>query len=192
MSSSTFFASLVSFGVGYLCGTYMSNHKKEVLNGDNTNVKKENSSKEENNGGVIAELHIEKPSEADRTNYNRITKDYRSSSEGSKVENKKSEKDISEETTVNKPYVIDPRELGDTDYSIDSLLYFEDGVLTDDDLNPILQSNNIIGDALMHFGEYEDDSVCVRNDELKKDFEILKDIRKYNDIKKNSEIIPDD
>ena len=36
-------------------------------------------------------------------------------------------------------------------------------------------------DSLTHFGEYEDDSVFVRNDERKCDYEILLDDRDYED-----------
>ncbi len=36
-------------------------------------------------------------------------------------------------------------------------------------------------DSLTHFGEYEDDSVFVRNDERKCDYEILLDHRDYED-----------
>ena len=34
-------------------------------------------------------------------------------------------------------------------------------------------------ESLKHFGEYGDDSVYVRNDELKADYEILLDDEKY-------------
>ena len=34
-------------------------------------------------------------------------------------------------------------------------------------------------DSLTHFGQYEDDSVYVRNDERMTDYEILLDIRGY-------------
>ena len=37
-------------------------------------------------------------------------------------------------------------------------------------------------DSLTHFGEYEDDSVFVRNDRLKVDYEILMDQRGYADV----------
>ena len=37
-------------------------------------------------------------------------------------------------------------------------------------------------DSLTHFGEYEDDSVFVRNDRLKADYEILMDQRTYAEV----------
>ena len=43
----------------------------------------------------------------------------------------------------------------------------------------------IVGEeSLTHFGEYEDDSVFVRNDRLKCDYEILLDQRNYSDVTK--------
>ena len=45
--------------------------------------------------------------------------------------------------------------------------------------------DEIVGkESLNHFGEYEDDSVFVRNDRLKRDYEILLDQRNYSDVVK--------
>lgn len=81
------------------------------------------------------------------------------------------------------PYVISPDQFGEfDDYARVSLTYFSDDILTDEDLSCIGEPESIIGDALGHFGEYEDDSVHVRNERLKIDYEILRDLRKYEDI----------
>lgn len=75
---------------------------------------------------------------------------------------------------VNRPYVIKPEEFGNGDYETVSFTYYSDGVLTDDFDNPIEDIDYYVGEeSLDHFGEYEDDSVFVRNDNLKTDFEIL-------------------
>ena len=84
------------------------------------------------------------------------------------------------------PYVISPDEFDEKDgYKIRSFTFYEDGVLEDDD-GKIVSNKNIeklIGiKSLGCFGEYEDDSVFVRNDKLKTDFEILKDVRKYSEV----------
>ena len=43
--------------------------------------------------------------------------------------------------------------------------------------------DNVVGkDSLSKFGEYEPDSVYVRNDREKTDYEILADTRCYSDI----------
>ena len=81
-----------------------------------------------------------------------------------------------EEDDVEKPYVIAPEEFGEfeDDYKNITLWYHSDGILTDDNDNVIDDVESIVGeDSLTHFGEYEDDSVFVRNDKLKCDYEIL-------------------
>ena len=90
-----------------------------------------------------------------------------------------------------KPYVIKPEEYGEADgYDMVSLNYYADGVLTDDWDVPIENIEYMVGeDFADHFGEYEEDSVFVRNDSLKAEFEILADVRNYSDIKKDP---PDD
>ena len=83
-----------------------------------------------------------------------------------------------------RPYVISPDEFGERDgYPTVSLTYYEDGVLTDESDTIIRDIENVVGlDSLDHFGEYEDDSVFVRNDDLKVDFEILRDVRNFKDV----------
>ena len=85
--------------------------------------------------------------------------------------------------TTNKPYVITPDEFGDIyEYDTITLHYFADKVLADEDDEIITNVDEIIGrDSLTHFGEYEPDSVYVRNDEMKADYEILLDLRNYYD-----------
>lgn len=82
------------------------------------------------------------------------------------------------------PKVICPDEFGELDdYEIRSLTYYPDGVLTDEDNNIIEDVDSLVGeDSLSHFGEYEEDSVFVRNAELETDFEILMDPRNYADL----------
>ena len=81
------------------------------------------------------------------------------------------------------PYVISPDEFGEIyEYDTTSLTYYSDGVLTDEDNKPIEDIDEIVGrESLNHFGEYEDDSVMVRNDKFKTDYEILADVRKYEE-----------
>lgn len=76
-----------------------------------------------------------------------------------------------------KPYIISPEEYGEIyEYDTRNLTYYENGVLTDEDDNVIDDVEGLIGkESLDHFGDYEPDSVHVRNDRLKVDYEILKD-----------------
>lgn len=93
-------------------------------------------------------------------------------------------KEEKEDVDVERPYVITPDEFDEfDDYEAISLVYFADGVLTSDNYDVVDDVDDIVGaDSLNHFGEYEDDSVFVRNDRLKSDFEILIDQRKYSDV----------
>lgn len=86
--------------------------------------------------------------------------------------------------SVNPPYVITPEEFtDDPSYAVVSLTYYADGVLADDWDAVVEDVDGLVGkDSLRHFGQYEDDSVYVRNDELKTDFEILRDTRRYSDV----------
>lgn len=87
---------------------------------------------------------------------------------------------------VRRPYVIPPETFGDIeDYDQITLFYFADGVLTDDVDIPIEDVEGLVGrDSLTHFGEYEDDSVFVRNDVRHTDIEILLDERNFYDLGK--------
>lgn len=88
-----------------------------------------------------------------------------------------------EKDDVERPYVISPEEFGELGYDTVSLTYYDDGVLTDDMDYVIDDVDDIVGEeSLTHFGEYEDDSVFVRNDARETDYEILADARRYSDI----------
>lgn len=94
-----------------------------------------------------------------------------------KEENKEEEE---EEDMDSKPYVISPDEFGDCEYITVSLSYYLDGIVTNEQGKIVANTDELIGeDFADHFGEYEDDSVFVRNDRLGMDFEILKDYRDY-------------
>lgn len=91
------------------------------------------------------------------------------------------------------PYVISPDEFGEIEgYTKISLTYFADGVVADEDDEPLDDPDDIIGDALDHFGEYEEDSVFIRNDARRCDYEILKDNRKFYEARRNRPPIPVD
>ena len=91
-----------------------------------------------------------------------------------------------ESMTVDKPYVIAPEEFGEfDDYEKISLTYYADHILADDNDEMVDDIDDIVGfDSLNSFGEYEDDSVFVRNDRLRCDYEILLDQRKFTSIRK--------
>lgn len=90
------------------------------------------------------------------------------------------------EMAENKPYVISPEEFGEfEDYDTISLTYYADQVLVDDGGDKIEDVDDVVGmESLTRFGEYEDDSVFVRNDRLRCDYEILMDERTYSEARK--------
>ncbi len=103
----------------------------------------------------------------------------------SDVEPETKKEEVNEESMyIDTPYVIQPEEVGEfDDYEIIGLTYYADQVLTDEDDKLVEDIEDTIGfDSLSRFGEYEDDSVFVRNDRLKCDYEILLDQRKYSDV----------
>ncbi len=89
-----------------------------------------------------------------------------------------------EEDNMEAPYVISPEEYGDNDeYDTISLTYYSDGVLTDENDEVITNPGELVcNDFASHFGDYEDDSVFVRNDKRMIDFEILMDYRTYQEV----------
>lgn len=91
-----------------------------------------------------------------------------------------------EDANVERPYVISPEEYGEIEeYEQIELTLYEDNVLTDDMGEPVDDVDDVVGlDSLNHFGEYEDDSVHVRNDSRKCDYEILRDPRNFADLNK--------
>ena len=91
---------------------------------------------------------------------------------------------------TDRPYVISPDEFGDyPDYETISLTYYNDKVLTDEYNEIVDDIDDLIGeDSLNHFGEYEDDSVFVRNDALKVDYEILLDSANYSDVAPQNQV----
>ena len=80
--------------------------------------------------------------------------------------------------------VISPDEFGDIEeYERISLTYYADGILADDRDDPILNAGEIVGfEALDSFGEYEEDTVFVRNDATRCDYEIIRDKRTFGEV----------
>lgn len=89
------------------------------------------------------------------------------------------------EKVAKRPYVIAPYDFGELDdYHTLELTYYADGVVEDDSDGSVLTNEEIekyIGaDSLFTFGEYEEDSVYVRNENLRTDFVILRDSEEYD------------
>lgn len=85
-----------------------------------------------------------------------------------------------------RPYIISPADFSENfEYDTVDITYFADGVLCDENNEPLEDIENTIGeDAVEHIGEFTPDAAYVRNERLKCDYEILRDERNYADIKK--------
>lgn len=81
-----------------------------------------------------------------------------------------------------RPYVISPEDYGEFDYDTKEWTYYADFVLADEEGEIISNPENIIGDALEHFGEYEDGAVHVRNDDAECDYEIIQHRKTFSEI----------
>lgn len=92
--------------------------------------------------------------------------------------------EIERASDYDRPYIIEPQEFGALDgYSLITLYHYSDNVLADDCDELVEDIDDVVGeDYASHFGEYEDDCVYVRNDRLKADYEICRDLRKYSDV----------
>ena len=108
----------------------------------------------------------------DTVEYSRLTKQY-TSEKGGVI------------SMSNEPKVISPYDFGELDgYHQIELTYYADGTLEDDEYNIVEDGDELLGpDALNTFGEYEEDSVFVRNDRLRTDFQILRDYRTYEEAR---------
>lgn len=88
-----------------------------------------------------------------------------------------------EEEGMGNVHVIPPESYGELGYEEVSLTYYADDVLAYDDDSVIRDVNKVVGKGSLNtFGEYEDDSVFVRDDDKKIDYEILRDMRRYSDV----------
>ena len=85
---------------------------------------------------------------------------------------------------TNEPYVISPEEYGDIeDYTLLGFTYYADCVLTDENNEIVEDADECVGwESLKHFGDYEEDSVHVRNDRLRCDYEILRNEQTYSEV----------
>ena len=81
------------------------------------------------------------------------------------------------------PYTIHPDEFGDTEYDQKCLTLYKDGVIEDDygDIWEDEEINRMLGgeENLKRMGEFEDDMLYIRNDNVKIDYEIARDLSSY-------------
>lgn len=84
---------------------------------------------------------------------------------------------VGEERVEYAPYVIDPSDYGDKEHDVVSLTYYADGVVDDDYWNIVENVEELIGDDFMN--HFDDDTVFIRNDVRKTDYEITRVNKTY-------------
>ena len=134
---------------------------------------------------LLAKLNREKPDLSESAKdvaKNHEYVDYRNISHGLEPEKNRIIDPLIEEPD----YIqyIEPQFFGEyPDYGQSFFTHYADGVLEDQD-HEIMDHNDILDtvgiDYEDHFGEFEDDSVHVRNDRTKCYYEILEDTRTYD------------
>ena len=176
---------LLAFAAGALIGSaatwYFVKDKYEKLAQEEIDSVKETFKKSYEDQEVKHEDEIH---EVENKYYNSLAQiyDYKKKSRPETILEEDEEEEVRK---MDEPYVIKPYEFGDyIDYEQISLLYFADGVLADEDtLDVIDDVEETVGEYFAdHFGEYEEDSVYVRNDAKRCEYEILKDERQYKDV----------
>ena len=123
----------------------------------------------EKTGSPKSTLSKKEETERDMIQYNKIVKDYSGKEE---------------EKNVDEPYMITAEDFAELDdYNTVSLYYYADGVLADEDDNIIDDIEDTVGEAALGrmFDDVHIDSLYVRNDVRKTDYEILRDLDNFSD-----------
>lgn len=82
---------------------------------------------------------------------------------------------------LNIPYVISEEEFGEIGNDEETLYYYADGVLADEQDNIVFDVYTTIGNSLTQFGEF-DETMYVRNEEREIDYVIVRSEKKFSDI----------
>lgn len=85
--------------------------------------------------------------------------------------------------------IIQPDEVGDTDYEVSNMTYYADGKLVyDGEDEPVDEDDipKILGtEALHRIGEFAPSMVCVRNNNYLKDYEVLQVRQNWCDLEED-------
>lgn len=164
-------------------------------------IKYETISKEEINS--VKEVFERRSEEVEKKNEEAfVTKEkpdlfaYNAKIDENKYSSNNDKSDDLEETSIyysDDPIVISPDDFGENDeYECFTVTCYADDVVADEDDKFVNVEETIGRDAVNHFGEYEDDSVCIRNDRLKAYYEILRDTRRFEDVVRKHQRPPHD
>lgn len=140
--------------------------------------------KDDNNEDDRSEKDTDNIDDSIMTNYNEIVNSYRSSDDEENTQNEKEGEEKEEDNDgvsyMEAPYVISPDDFGSVPgYNVEPLDYFADGILADGWGVELDIAETIGEDAINHFGDYDDDVVYVRNEQIKLEYEVTRDPRTY-------------
>ena len=145
--------------------------------------------------GIIAAWRYSQCHESDEETYDEEFDDSSADSDDISEESAEEEKSevqrividegyTAEEAETKDPYVISSDEFGFfDDYEEITLTYYADDILADDQDRIIEDKESIIGrDALSRLTNTDDETVYVRNEKLKVDYEICYDYKRFADV----------
>ena len=169
------FVAGAALGAGAAC-LYFKKKYERIANEEIASVKEMFVKKEEKTDEDNEKVEKEEETDSNKQIYTQLIHDYVNYSNSTPTANIRDEE---------KPYVIRPEEFGEVDgYEEITLIYYADGYLADENLE-LIEGDDIddtVGaDFASHFGEYEDDSVFIRNDYRECDYEILMSARDYEE-----------
>lgn len=163
------------FAAGFGCGAFFMHslfRKKyeEQAEKEISDVREHYRQKEEDMDKVIEEKATQKSIE-------QLTGPYRTESDP---------EDLAEHEEIE---IIQPDEVGDTDYEVSNMTYYADGKLVyDGEDEPVDEEDipKILGtEALKRFGEFAPSMVCVRNNNYLKDYEVLQVRQNWCDLEED-------
>lgn len=180
MKMNSTLSKIVIFAVGTMVGSavtckVLTDKYEQQVREDVESVKREFSKmyQDADNETVAKDEESDDDSEEDQDTTNRVA--YSSIIKSMNYSNDSNNEEKEDDDDMDKPYVIPPEDFGECDYALISFSYYQDGVVKNDKGKIVANTDELIGkDFASHFGEYEDDSVFVRNDRIRTDFEILK------------------
>lgn len=163
------------FAAGFGCGAFFMHslfRKKyeEQAEKEISDVREHYRQKEEDMDKVIEEKATQKSIE-------QLTGPYRTESDP---------EDLAEHEEIE---IIQPDEVGDTDYEVSNMTYYADGKLVyDGEDEPVDEEDipKILGtEALHRIGEFAPSMVCVRNNNYLKDYEVLQVRQNWCDLEED-------
>lgn len=139
------------------------------------------SRREESDNSEEYEDEEYEPTKEDVTSYHKLIYENGYVNYSDKKEEKGEQEEMDDEKAV---HIISPDDFSDNgDYEAMTYYCYQDGVLEDTEGNVVDDIGGMTGSELMeHFGEYEDDSVFLRDDENQRDIEVLLDYRRYSEV----------